>query len=84
MPVDDYVTESYLRRQIELCGILPAVFDILLDLVTDAQWIDHQMPLDGDRWFGGNVVTKSSRTKNGAPYKLFEVKIRDRFYRPGG
>ena len=86
----DYITESYLRRQIEVNKAFPEVSTILLDLAFARWWSVHKAGIASKDWFTKSKLYQDSHpgTSEGKVEReystLLSYTITDRFYRPGG
>ena len=78
---ENYVTESYLRRKIEVNNLSHLIADIFGDLAYNGAWFNH--PNDDDWLEHGKI----SCIIDGHGYRMedkIDILIKDRFYQPGG
>ena len=85
-PQESYITESYLRREIEVGEMAPVILQTLARLVTPdhIQW----EPIDADDWFDKGEIRMRAKNRlytKGAPHPIeLGITITKRFYQPGG
>ena len=86
MPNDEnYITESYLRRQIEVGHIFPNILDALQRIICPPGF---HFQTDSDDWFDKGTITATTKSHDYLKPYLSPVKIgitiTNRFYTPGG
>ena len=88
-----YVTESYLRRQLEVNVFARAILDIMADLViTPHPLKDKQAVINADYWLTSGKLTFAPDADPIFPFhhyptkvsEMLGLKITSRFYAPGG
>ena len=78
---DKYVTESYLRRGLEVDFFAVKLLDIMLDLASPNPFADRFAYVRNSRdWESSGLITYGSKGET-PPFKL---QITSRFYAPGG
>ena len=78
---ENYVTESYLRRQIEVNTLSHLIADIFGDLAYNGAWFNH--PNDDD-WLNGGKITCIIDGHGYSMTGMIDIYIKDRFYQKGG
>lgn len=77
---EHYVTESYLRRQIEVGIIAPRILDVMCDLAYVWNIDRFEAHVDGDAWLSDDLIQFGENGK----HPPFSIHIDNRFYGQGG
>ena len=81
---NQYLTESYLRRQIEVGEIFANLWVVLGDLAFDKGKVNYG-GLNANGWFkSGDLLLGAVPKFNPYGEHVMHFKINDRFYKPGG
>ena len=77
---ETYITESYLRRQIECNTFAHLIGDIMADLATSG-WFNHP---HCDDWHSKGEIGVVIDSSDHGMYEILMIEIKNRSYQPGG